>query len=37
MVEKGAICAGDLKLFHIASTPRRAFSYLKKRLAGFLV
>jgi hypothetical protein len=37
MVEKGAICAGDLKLFHIASTPRQAFSYLKKRLAGFLV
>jgi hypothetical protein len=37
MVEKGAICAADLKLFHIASTPRQAFSYLKKRLAGFLV
>jgi len=37
MVEKGAICAGDLKLFHIASTPRQAFFYLKKRLAGFLV
>jgi predicted Rossmann-fold nucleotide-binding protein len=37
MVEKGAISAGDLKLFHIASTPRQAFSYLKKRLAEFLV
>jgi uncharacterized protein (TIGR00730 family) len=32
MVEKGAICADDLKLFRIASTPREAFSYLKKKL-----
>ena len=32
MVEKGAICADDLKLFRICSTPREAFAYLKKRL-----
>jgi uncharacterized protein (TIGR00730 family) len=32
MVEKGAICADDLELFRIASTPREAFSYLKKKL-----
>jgi uncharacterized protein (TIGR00730 family) len=37
MVEKGAICADDLKLFRIVSTPREAFAYLKKRLKGFLV
>jgi uncharacterized protein (TIGR00730 family) len=36
MVEKGAICADDLKLFHISSTPREAFTYLKKRLPGLL-
>ena len=33
MVEKGAICADDLKLFRIVSTPREAFAYLKKRLS----
>jgi uncharacterized protein (TIGR00730 family) len=37
MVAKGAICADDLKLFRIVSTPREAFAYLKKRLKGFLV
>lgn len=37
MVEKGAICADDLKLFHICSTPGQAFSYLKKRLTEALV
>jgi len=37
MVEKGAICADDLDLFRIVSTPREAFAYLKKRLASFLV
>ena len=37
MVKKGAVCADDLKLFQIASTPRAAFSYLKKRLTEFLV
>jgi uncharacterized protein (TIGR00730 family) len=37
MVEKGAVCADDLKLFQIASTPRQAFGHLKKRLAGLLV
>jgi hypothetical protein len=36
MAAKGAICAGDLKLFRICSTPREAFSYLKKRLTGSL-
>jgi len=36
MVEKGAICAEDLKLFRICSTPREAFAYLKKRLTVFL-
>lgn len=36
MVAKGAICAGDLKLFRICSTPREAFNYLKKRLTGSL-
>jgi uncharacterized protein (TIGR00730 family) len=36
MVEKGAICADDLKLFRIVSTPREAFAYLKKRLKGIL-
>jgi predicted Rossmann-fold nucleotide-binding protein len=37
MVEKGAICADDLKLFRISSTPRQAFSYLKKKLMESLV
>jgi len=32
MVKKGAICADDLKLFQILSTPKAAFAYLKKRL-----
>jgi hypothetical protein len=32
MVKKGAICADDLKLFRICSTPKAAFAYLKKRL-----
>ena len=32
MVKKGAICAADLKLFQILSTPKAAFAYLKKRL-----
>lgn len=36
MVEKGAICAEDLGLFRIVSTPRQAFTYLKKRLTDFL-
>ncbi len=36
MVEKGAICAKDLDLFRIVSTPREAFTYLKKRLTEFL-
>ncbi len=36
MVEKGAICAEDLDLFRIVSTPRQAFAYLKKRLSVFL-
>jgi len=36
MVEKGAICAEDLGLFRIVSTPRQAFAYLKKRLSEFL-
>lgn len=36
MVEKGAICADDLKLFRIVSTPREALAYLKKRLTGSL-
>ena len=36
MVEKGAICADDLKLFRICSTPREAFAYLKKKLTVFL-
>ena len=34
MVKKGAICADDLDLFRIVSTPREAFSYLKKRLTA---
>lgn len=33
MVKKGAICADDLGLFRIVSTPRQAFTYLKKRLS----
>ncbi|MGZ5478533.1 MAG: LOG family protein [Candidatus Aminicenantales bacterium] len=37
MVKKGAICADDLSLFHIISTPREAFTYLKKRLSESLV
>jgi uncharacterized protein (TIGR00730 family) len=37
MVEKGAIAAEDLKLFRIVSTPREAFTYLKKRLSASLV
>ncbi|MBN2264397.1 MAG: LOG family protein [Candidatus Aminicenantes bacterium] len=36
MVEKGAICAGDLKLFRVVSTPRQAFNYLKKKLLATL-
>ena len=36
MVEKGAICSEDLDLFRIVSTPREAFTYLKKRLAAFI-
>lgn len=36
MVAKGAICADDLKLFRICSTPRQAFAYLKKRLTETL-
>jgi uncharacterized protein (TIGR00730 family) len=36
MVEKGAVCAADLSLFRIVSTPRQAFLYLKKRLAESL-
>ncbi len=36
MVRKGAICAEDLDLFHIVSTPREAFVYLKKKLAAGL-
>jgi uncharacterized protein (TIGR00730 family) len=36
MVTKGAVCADDLKLFHIVSTPREAMTFLKKRLTGFL-
>ena len=36
MVEKGAICSKDLDLFRIVSTPREAFTYLKKRLAAFI-
>jgi uncharacterized protein (TIGR00730 family) len=36
MVAKGAICADDLKLFRICSTPRQAFAYLKKRLSETL-
>jgi uncharacterized protein (TIGR00730 family) len=36
MVKKGAICADDLKLFHIVSSPREAMTYLKKRLTGLL-
>jgi uncharacterized protein (TIGR00730 family) len=36
MVDKGAICAEDLALFRVVSTPREAFLYLKKRLAKFL-
>jgi hypothetical protein len=36
MVKKGAIAAGDLKLFRVCSTPREAFAYLKKRLKGTL-
>jgi uncharacterized protein (TIGR00730 family) len=36
MVEKGAICAEDLDLFRIVSTPRQAFAYLKRRLAKSL-
>jgi uncharacterized protein (TIGR00730 family) len=34
MAAKGAICADDLKLFRIVSTPREAFAYLKKRLSA---
>jgi uncharacterized protein (TIGR00730 family) len=36
MVKKGAICAEDLDLFRIVSTPREAFMHLKKRLSKFL-
>jgi len=36
MVKKGAICADDLKLFKVCSTPKAAFAYLKKRLLGSL-
>ena len=36
MVKKGAICAEDLKLFRICSTPREAFTVLKKRLSESL-
>ncbi len=36
MVKKGAICADDLSLFRIISTPREAFTYLKKRLSESL-
>jgi uncharacterized protein (TIGR00730 family) len=36
MVKKGAICAEDLDLFKIVSTPREAVTYLKKRLAPFI-
>ncbi|MGZ5515191.1 MAG: LOG family protein [Candidatus Aminicenantales bacterium] len=36
MVKKGAICADDLSLFRIVSTPREAFTYLKKRLSESL-
>jgi hypothetical protein len=32
MVKKGAICADDLKLFKVCSTPKAAFAYLRKRL-----
>ena len=36
MVKKGAICAGDLGLFRVCSTPRQAFAFLKKRLLDSL-
>jgi hypothetical protein len=36
MVKKDAICADDLKLFRICSTPREAFRVLKKRLSESL-
>ena len=36
MVRKGAICADDLDLFRICSTPKEAFAFLKKRLLGSL-
>ena len=36
MVKKGAICADDLKLFRIVSSPREAMAYLKKRLPGLI-
>jgi len=36
MVKKGAICADDLKLFRIVSSPGEAMAYLKKRLPGLV-
>ena len=36
MVSKNAICAEDLELFKILSTPRQAFAYLKRKMARFI-
>lgn len=36
MVSKNAICAEDLELFRILSTPRQAFGYLKRKLGALI-
>ncbi len=36
MVAKNAICAGDLELFKMLSTPRQAFAYLKRKLGALI-
>lgn len=36
MVKKNAICAEDLELFKILSTPRQAFGYLKRKLEALI-
>lgn len=37
LVKMKAVCSGELRLFKFYSTPRDAFRYLKKKLAGSLV
>jgi len=36
MVAKNAICADDLELFKILSTPKQAFAYLKRKLGALI-